>query len=402
MYQPGYMGPPRPEDDPYAPALAPQPMMGPPAMPSGGLYPRAAPPALSVQPKYGWKQALGDVLAPTAAGSLTGPAGTLAGLLYGLDTAAGKYRMARDPVAQMQYAASYEAARYARDNPGIQYETARANALQLPSAVQEWQYFQSLPPDQQKRYIEMKRQAPTAYGAPVQDAQGNWVLPPKLEGGNAAVLGPGPTSPEGFANRAKGEAQVAGATSGASTSAEIAARTSPAAIDAQAALEAAKTGATETTKNNESLYAALTSTTQSMEDARAKLRRIRDKVAAGPETGPLSEWQAIIDPDLQALNAAIEGNVMASMTSAKAAGATFGSFSEGEWNLLRNLGGRLTNQKAANLEILDDALAGMQSQIGENYGRLRRIPKTGRVPVAPKPAAPRKSAGDYLKDAGGQ
>ena len=107
------------------------------------------------------------------------------------------------------------------------------------------------------------------------------------------------------------------------------------------------------------------------------LYRARAAIEAGPDTNALSDWQAILDPELQALNAVFNDQTMASMVAAKASGATFGSLSEGEWKLLGKLGPQITNTKAGNLKLINQKIAVLEETERRARDSWKRLNEKG-------------------------
>lgn len=139
--------------------LPSRPFVGPPRdLPGpqvGALDSRVQPQGV-MSPQFSRGGALMQAVLPALAGALAGPAGAVAGLMFGVGSAAQRYRLAKDPLAQAQYAqalaeaqAAERAAQFAAANPGALLDPRE------PADVASFRYYMSLPPEQQAIWDRM-------------------------------------------------------------------------------------------------------------------------------------------------------------------------------------------------------------------------------------------------------
>lgn len=334
--------------DPQPGALStqppPSPVYGPGALAQGpvGALSGSAMAQPVAMPKPKWTDYLGDVALPLLATIATGGFGAPAAFAYGINAAMSRKRLSEDPLAQAQYGAETAQAQYIANNPGI----AVPGRMNIPAEIQIDRYMQEDPGYADR--LRIRRQA----GGVVQrhrDAQGNeWGV---MADGSQIYLGPSMQSDEGY----RREVAQAGRMEGAKTAAQIAAQTNPEAVAAQAEAGAtiggAKAGAEKAATDK---VGTLNLMAESIGQQQSMLAVVDDLIAAvenGPETGPVAEWQALLDPQLQALQSVVNDQVLAIYTKARASGMT-GQMSNKEMDLIRSIGARLTNYRAANLKIL--------------------------------------------------
>ena len=415
MYDPRLAGPP----DPRIGYLA-EGQQGPPMYPPA-LAPNPAPPVLDTRAMQRPTQAfnqyaqrmrqmapdpnkqrlayqIGSVLGPALFGKVAGGSGKQAAL-YGVGSAAFNYQDQLDrfrkteadiaaaelqmPGAEQQYTinqAKVAEAEYMMQHPELQSELLKAQAYgQSPSAVREYQYFMNLSPEQKAEWLRNKR-AGTAWV----DAQGDQRI--SWGANNQERLGQSNQAPGAVFNR-----EYAG------TAGQQAAETSPVAVAGQAnrvaTIEGAKAEAVDLAAGLNATQSVVSTAQQGLDS----LYRARAAIEAGPDTNALSDWQAILDPELQALNAVFNDQTMASMVAAKASGATFGSLSEGEWKLLGKLGPQITNTKAGNLKLIKQKIAVLEETERRARESWKRLNEKG-IRSLP-PAKSRGRPGDaYLEE----
>jgi hypothetical protein len=378
--------------------------MGMPVLDQRGQQPPPPAGALS-RPKYGFLQALQDIAIPVLSTIATGGFGLPFALAYGASTAAEKYRSGKDPLDNALYqaelakaqASPYQSqadiaeAQFFTQNPELFAQSLRSKAMAgIPSAIQEWDHYSQLSPDQQSQYLNMKRAAPAAYGAPVQDySTGQWMLPPKQAGGTPQFMGAIPDSPVGISR----QAAAAGATGFAGGMGAVMGQNAPDAVQAkatgEATVEGAKTAKVDKVKNL-NLLASMVDTQQ---QALASLDSAIAKVEAGPESNAVSDWTALLDPDLQVLRGIFNDQFLQTL-SANAQNLK-GSLSDKEGDALRSVGGYLTNRKSANLEILRNRRQSLLRSINAGRTAYQDISSSDIRPLPPEYGG-KKTAKDYL------
>lgn len=293
-------------------------------------------------PKPTWIDYVGDVALPLLATLATGGFGAPAALAYGLSAMQARKRLYEDPLAQAQYSAAGAKANYEAQNPDIAFPAG----LNIPAEIQVDRYMQNDP-----GYLDRLRSRRQAGGVVRQFTDENGNVVGVFADGTQVVLGSSMDSPQGFQR----QRDQAGAVAGAQEGARIGAQTAPGAVSAQADAAAtiggAKAGAEKAATDK---VGTLNLMAESIGQQQSMLAVVDDLIAAvenGPETGPVAEWQALLDPQLQALQSVVNDQVLAIYTKARASGMT-GQMSNNEMEFIRSIGARLTNYRAANLKIL--------------------------------------------------
>ena len=410
MYDPRLMGPPDPR---ATPGYLAENQQGPPMMAPPALAPNAAPPVLDtramqnpqMRPTQAFNQyaqkmrqlapdpnkqrlsyQLGSILGPALFGKLAGGSGKQAAL-YGVGSAAYNYQDQLDRFKKTEQ--EIAAAEFSLPTQEQNYDLNEAKTWRAynaavagtgaPASVREYEYFKNLSPAEQEQWMRNKRA-----GSAWVDQYGNQRM--SWGANNQDNLGLSGQAPGAVAQRAyAGEA------------ATQAAQTSPGAIEGQATRAATIEGRKAEAVDFAAGLNATQSIVSSAQQGLDSLYRAKAAIEAGPDTNALSDWQAILDPELQALNGIFNDQTMASMISAKASGATFGSLSEGEWKLLGKLGPQITNTKEGNLRLINQKIAMLEETEKRARNSWDRINKQG-IRSLP-PAKNRGRPGDaYLRD----
>lgn len=335
---------------PVAQARPAVPNMGPPQSPDEGALPviqasKATAPVLDS--RYGWGDALADIALPALATVATGGFGLPAALAYGMGKARKGWRDARDPLQMAQTQAAIAKAQFEAQNPAPRDSN--------PSMVQEYQFAVSQ--GYEGNYTDFLEDYKRSDRTP------------------SSVL---EAEAQAAADRGEGGADLVG----------MAARTA---------------GATETAKTRSKLseegYNATVELIPSINRSYNSLVEIRELIANGPETGPASEWLALIDPELQELRALTSGQALDALQAAKAGGATFGSMQIAEWQMLANTVAQLGNNKQANLRIIDRLIKKIEGQQSELYDQIENWGSGTRRPVPSRTERPAPETGEIPGDA---
>lgn len=341
---------------------------------------------------------LGSILGPALVGKLAGGSGKQSAL-YGVGSAAFNYQDQLDrfkkteqeiaaaelqvPLAEQQYTINQAKVREAEllmQNPQLQQDLLQASAYgRTPSSVQEYQFFASLPPDQQVAWLQNKRA-----GSAWVDAAGNY----------NQSWGPGNTVSYGSSKDAPG---AVGARAYAGEAGVQAAQTAPGAIAGQAqraaSIEESKAAATDTAAALNAASSVVSSSQQGLDLMHRMLRAVEN----GPDTNATSDWVALVDTDLQELRGLFNEQTLTNLTAAKAAGATFGGMSEGEWKFLGQLGAQLGNSKAANVRLIKQKIKVLEDSERRGRESWNRIQTQG---IRSLPPERRGRPGDrYLEGA---
>jgi hypothetical protein len=108
----------------------------------------------------------------------------------------------------------------------------------------------------------------------------------------------------------------------------------------------------------------------SMNTALKQLKKVRDIISEGKETGRMRQFLTVNDPELQFLEAILNDQVLGKIGSARAEGVTFGAMSEGEWKILGSTVAQMRSKKEANLQILDFYIAKAEKQVLDSQWRF--------------------------------
>lgn len=330
-------------------------------------------------PKPTWIDYVGDVALPLLATLATGGFGAPAAFAYGLSAMQARKRMADDPLANAKYQAAGAKANFEAANPDIAFPAG----MNIPAEIQVDRYMQNDP-----RYLDRLRQRRQAGGVVRQytDAQGNVVG--VFADGSQVLMGPSMDSPTGYQR----QRDQAGAVAGAQEGARIGAQTAPGAVaaqaDAAATIGGAKAGAEKAATDKAGTLNAMVDAVTSQQNAVAALDDAIAAVERGPETNAVSGWVSLIDPQLQVLEGALNAQALSNYSTARASGMT-GQMSDREMQFIRSIGGQLTNNKQANLQILKAQRDKLLRNIESNRKSYSDYQKNAIRPL-PEPYAPKR------------
>lgn len=156
-------------------------------------------------------------------------------------------------------------------------------------------------------------------------------------------------------------------------------------------------GEAERWKLNEQQYSALVDLNYDMMTSLDSMKRLRAKIASGPETGPASQYKALVQSELQELQSLFSDAVLAKAAQARAAGVTFGAMTIAEWQMLANTVAQLKNNKKANLAIVDALIGKLQRQLYLNDVKLKQIPEgSSSRPTMPEASGTTRPSGSRL------
>lgn len=412
MYDPRLMGPPDPRQ---VPGYLAENQQGPPMMPRPALTPNAAPPVLDtramqspqtsqMRPTQAFNQwalqrrgidpdpnkqrlsyQLGSILGPALFGKVAGGSGKQAAL-YGVGSAAYNYQDQLDRFKKTEQ--EIAAAEFSLPSQEQNYDLNEAKTWRAynaavagtgaPSSVREYEYFKNLSPADQEQWMRNKR------------AGNRWVdesgrVIESWSPNNQNVYGVGMNSPGAVANRAyAGEA------------ATQAAQTSPGAIagqtDRAASIEGGKVAATDTAAALNAAQTVVSSSQQGLD----LMHRMLAAVEAGPDTNATSDWVALVDSDLQQMRGLFNEQTLTNLTAAKAAGATFGGMSEGEWKFLGQIGAQLGNKKSANVALIKQKIKILEESERRGRESWNRIQTKGIRSLPPERGRPSRPGDKYL------
>lgn len=321
----------------------------------------------------------GDIALPLLATIATGGFGAPAAFAYGLSAMQARKRMADDPLANAEYQAAGAKANFEAANPDIAFP---AN-MNIPAAIQVDRYMQSNP-----AYLDRLRQQRQAGGIVRQFVDQNGNSMGVFADGSVVPLGTTMESPVGY-QRAAGQA---GAIAGAQAGGRIAAETAPGAVNAQADAAAtiggAKAGAEKAATDKVGVLNSMVDAITTQQSAVAALDDAIAAVERGPETNAVSGWVSLLDPQLQVLEGALNAQALSNYSTARASGMT-GQMSDREMQFIRSIGGQLTNNKQANLQILKSQRDKLLRNIETNrksYGDYQQ----NTIRPLPQPYAPKR------------
>lgn len=133
------------------------------------------------------------------------------------------------------------------------------------------------------------------------------------------------------------------------------------------------------------------------------LKRLRDQIQEGINTGRVGQYAALWDEEMQRLNATMQDGLFSKVGALRAGGITFGAMTEGEWARLARSVADISNKPEANLKIVNDQIIKMEDDLMRAMGKYQRF-QPGRL-VTPNmdPSAseayPSAGAGvEYLGD----
>lgn len=330
---------------------------------------------------------IGSVLGPALFGKVAGGSGKQAAL-YGVGSAAYNYQDQLDRFKKTEQ--EIAAAEFSLPSQEQAYDLNEAKTWRAynaavagtgaPASVREYEYFKNLSPAEQEQWMRNKRA-----GNRWVDANGNVIE--SWSPGNQNVYGLGKDAPGAVAERAY-----------AAESATQAAQTSPGAIAGQteraASIEGGKAEAVDMAAGLNAAQSVVSSSQQGLD----LMYRMLASIEAGPDTNAASDWVALVDADLQQLRGLFNEQTLTSLTQAKAAGATFGGMSEGEWKFLGQLGAQLGNKKSANLALIKNKISILEQAEARGRESWNRIQTKGIRSLPPERRRPVRPGDKYLGD----